>query len=1179
MPASMGRFVHLHLHTQYSLLDGAILMDALCPAIRERGMDSVAVTDHGNMFGAVHFFKRAKQAGIKPIFGCEVYVAEADRRDRSKRSSFHLVLLARNEVGFRNLRYLVSMGYLEGFYYVPRIDRELLASHSEGLIGLSACLGGQVARAILDRSRATAAALAREYREIFEPGMFFLELQPNGMAEQEQVNEVLIDLSRELDIPLVATNDCHYLNREDALAQEILMAVQQGRTLQDDKRLKHESEEFYLKTPEEMAAHFSEVPEAIENTARIADLCDVQLELGETHLPDFPPPGDLSQAEYLRQLAEQGLGERMKEAAAREEPVDAEEYRERLRTELATIEQMGFPGYFLIVHDFIRAAKSMQVPVGPGRGSGAGSLVAYALRITDLDPIPYGLLFERFLNPERVSMPDFDIDFCMNRRDEVLKYVVERYGADKVAQIVTFSTFKARGLVGDVARVLGMDYSEGDSIAKLVPEGPKVTLTSALGEEPRLKERYDKEDQVRRLLDIARTMEGLNRHAGMHAAGVVISGNPLWEHVPCIRAQEGQVIQVVTQYAKEEVEEVGLVKFDFLGLKTLTVIDETIRRINAIRHRSGEREFQLDQIPLVDPGVYEMISRGETAGVFQLESEGFTKLLRKLKPDRFEDIVASVALYRPGPLQGGMVDQFIDCKHGRQAVVYPHPSLEEVLRETYGVMVYQEQVMQTAQIMAGFSLGQADLLRRAMGKKKVSVLEKQREVFLEGAIERGIDRDSATEVFELMFKFAEYGFNKSHSAAYGLITYQTAYLKHHFPVEFMAGLLSCERLNSDGVVKYMGVAREMGIAVLPPDVNESDTDFSVVRDAAGRKVIRFGLGAVKKVGEAAVEAIIQEREADGPFETLFDFCERVDLRRVNKGVAEALIKASAFDGSVRELGDVHRARLLAALPQAVERGNRIQKEQRSGQTNLMDLFGAGTGESGAAMAAVVGDQHYPDVEPWTPRELLDNEKECLGFYISGHPLDRYGDDLRQFTTHRCSELAGYTERREVTLGGIVLDYRERPLRSGDGHIAIFSLEDLSGKVEVIVSSKLLADVREDLQCGDPVLVTGWVRHDGEEDRTSAMRLRSVRQLSEERLRKTREVHLMLAADQVDRDRMVRLKELLRSQKGEARVFVHIVIPRHSETVVVLPDELAVSPTDELLLRTERMFGQKVAELR
>ena len=1173
----MTSFAHLHLHTQYSLLDGAILMDALCPAIKERGMDAVAVTDHGNMFGAVHFFKAAKKAGVKPIFGCECYVAGTDRMDKTKRSSFHLVLLARNDVGFRNLRYLVSMGYLEGFYYVPRIDRELLAKHSEGLIGLSACLGGHVSRAVLDQGRPAALEVAREYREIFEPGMYFLELQPNGMEDQLLVNDELVSIGRELDIPLVATNDCHYLERKDALAQEVLMAISQGRTLQDDKRMKHESDEFYLKTPAEMEAYFKDLPEALENTVRIADMCNVELELGETYLPDFPPPDGASQSDYLRKLSAEGLVERIAEGEARGETIDHEVYRQRLEIELATIEEMGFPGYFLIVWDFIAAARRMGVPVGPGRGSGAGSLVAYSLRITDLDPLPYGLLFERFLNPERVSMPDFDIDFCMNRRDEVLQYVKERYGAQNVGQIVTFSTLKARGLVRDVARVMGLEYAAADTIAKLVPEGPKVTLTSAMNDEPKLQELYDADENVKRLVDIARSMEGLNRHAGMHAAGIVISAKPLWEYVPCTRGQDGQIIEVVSQYAKEEVEEVGLVKFDFLGLKTLTVISEAVARINQGQHADGEPDFDVTKIPLDDHGVYDMISRGETAGVFQLESDGFTKLLRKLKPDRFEDIVASVALYRPGPLQGGMVDQFIDCKHGRQAVVFPHASLEEILKETYGVMVYQEQVMQTAQIMAGFSLGQADILRRAMGKKKISVLEEQREAFYTGAAERDISRATAEEVFELMFKFAEYGFNKSHSAAYGLITYQTAYIKHHYPVEYMAGLLSCEKENSDGVVKYMAVSRDMGVSVLPPDVNESNVDFSVVRNAKGQKAIRFGLGAVKKVGEAAVEAIIAEREAGGALESLFDFCARVDLRRVNKGVIEALVKASAFDSQVADDDDIHRARLLAALPRAVERGQRIQKEKLSGQTNLMDLLSTGGDEPSEFDP---GEESYPDVEPWNPRQLLDYEKECLGFYISGHPLDRYGEDLRKFTTHSLGALYETRTRNEVTVGGIVVEYKERPLRSGDGRLAFLTLEDLTGKVEVMVSSKMLDDVRELLTSGEPLIVKAWIRYEGDDEAsTPRLRLKEVSELADQRLSKTSEVHLTLAVDQVDRGRMEQLRTVLESQQGEARVYIHLVIPNHTETVVVLPDQLNVSPTDELLLRTERLFGDKVAVLR
>src|SRR5690349_4931833 len=905
----MAEFTHLHLHTQYSLLDGAIRVKDLFPRVLELGMDTVAVTDHGNMFGAVDLYTAAKKHGVKLIFGCETYVSATDRHDRQSRRNFHLILLAQNDVGYKNLSYLNSMGYLEGFYYHPRIDKQILKDHSEGLIGLSACLGGEVAQTMMKQGVAEAEKVALEYKSIFADGDFYLEMMPNGLPEQDQLNDEYRRMGPKLGIPLVATNDCHYVHRTDAKVHEVLMAIQSGKTIADEKRHKPSTDAYFIKSAAEMTAPFRDVPEALENTIAIAKRCNAKLELDNPRLPNCKVPEGHCLDSYLEAQVKAGLEERFREKAARGEAFDADQYRARVRTEIDCIVAMKFPGYFLIVSDFIQWAKDHGIPVGPGRGSGAGSLVAYALRITDIDPIPFKLLFERFLNPERISMPDFDVDFCMNRREEVIKYVQGKYGIENVGQIATFHQLKARGVIRDIARVMEIPYADADRLAKLVPEpvqGKSPPVREAIEQEPELKKLYQSDHQIRELLDIAAALEGLNRHAGMHAAGVVISDEPLWDRVPCFRGQNGEI---VTQFAMKEAEKAGLVKFDFLGLKTLTVIHTAVGLINGQRAAAGQEAFDLNRIPLDDPGGYEVISRGDTTGVFQLESSGFREILKKLKPDKLEDIVAAVALYRPGPLEGGMVDDFIERKHGRKQVTYIHADLAQILEDTYGVIVYQEQVMQIAQVLAGYSLGRADLLRRAMGKKDKSVMDQEKEGFVVGATGRGVDKKIADEVFDLMAFFAGYGFNRSHSAAYGLITYQTAYLKHHYPHEFMAGLMSCDADNVDNIVKFIAEARAMGLTVERPDVDESASDFTVTprEGAQGGKVIRFGLGAVKGVGGTAVDAILEARASEGKFTSLYELCRRVDTQKCNRRVLEQLIKSGALDGLP---GGHHRAQLL-----------------------------------------------------------------------------------------------------------------------------------------------------------------------------------------------------------------------------------------------------------------------------
>ena len=1171
----MAEFTHLHLHSQYSLLDGAIRLADLFPTVKKYGMESVALTDHGNMYGMVDFYKRAKEHGVKPIFGSETYISATTRFDKTERKNYHLILLARTQEGYKNLQYLNSMGFLEGFYYNPRIDKQLLKDRCAGLTGLSACLGGEVAQTLMREGYDRAKEVALEYKSIFEDGCYYLEVQPNGLPDQENVNDAWKRMSRETGIGLVATGDCHYVMKADWKSHNILMCIQQNKTVNDDKKLEHTTPSYYIQPPEEFNKYFHDIPEALENTVKIAKSCNVELELGKTYLPTYKVPPEYDLDSYTRKVAADGLEARFAEQAARGHKFDVDQYRERLRIELDVICKMGFSGYFLIVWDFINHAKKQGIPVGPGRGSGAGSIVAYSMRITDIDPIPYNLLFERFLNPERVSMPDFDVDFCMNRRGEVIKYVTEKYGKNNVGQIVTMHQLKARGVVRDIARVMAIPYAEADKVAKLVPEpvqGKAPTIDEALEAEPKLKELYDDVNgPYRELIDHARALEGLNRHAGMHAAGVVIAEKPLWEYVPCARGPEGEI---VSQFAKDEVEQAGLVKFDFLGLKTLTVIDIALKLI----HRE-KPDLDISNIPLDDHKVYEMIAAGDTTGVFQLESSGFKELLKKLKPDCFEDIIAAGALYRPGPLEGGMVDDFIRRKHGQVKVTYQHPSLEPILKDTYGVIVYQEQVMQISSALAGYSLGQADLLRRAMGKKKKEAMEKEKAKFLSGAEKKQIDPKLADEVFELMAKFAAYGFNKSHSAAYGLVTYQTGYLKRYFPEEFMAGLLTCDKEDTDKVVKNVAEIRAMGVEVRRPSVNQSLHDFSVVVEmlkGKPKKFIRFGLSAVKGVGEGAVESIILQRDKDGEFKDLFDFCNRIDLKRVNKKVLEALIKSGAFD-ELHPQGN--RAAMLAILERAVEEAQKSLKERESGQTNLFGLIAPAAG--GGASASSL---KYPAVDEWDPKLKLANEKESLGFYISGHPLDRYVADLKRFRATRTVDVQDKEEWSEVQVAGIVSGYKEWPLKSGDGRMAVFQLEDTFGQVKVACFAKQFAQFEAVLKADEPMLVTGKVkpgRGDDESDAPKVKELNMAEAIPLARLRaeKTKQMTVELSADALTDEKVEQLKSAIEKSPGAVQTVLRVKVPLRSFTDCVLPSKFSVTPSDELLLRIERLFGVDAARLR
>ncbi|MDF1563615.1 MAG: DNA polymerase III subunit alpha [Deltaproteobacteria bacterium] len=1165
----MADFAHLHLHTLYSLLQGAIRLGPLMERVKAGGMDSVAMTDTANLYGAVDFVKQAKKHGVHPILGSEIFVQGADARPAA------LVLLAENGTGYRNLRHLLSTAWLEHHEpsaRFPLIPFSLLSKHTEGLFALSGGLDGEPARAFVERGPDAAREAVARYRQLFAPAHYHLELQINGYPERRRVNEFFKELSRDEKIPLVATGDCHYLDRRDARAHEVLLSIAEQVRVEELRRSRQVGETQYLRTAEEMLELFEDVPDAVYRTAEIAEACSVDLELGKhTYLPNFEVGEGHDQASWLAKVSAEGLGKRFAEIGD-SYPYDEQEYLDRLELELKVITDMGFPGYFLIVQEFINWAKDHGVAVGPGRGSGAGSLVAWVLRITDLDPIHHGLLFERFLNPERVSMPDFDVDFCQTRRDEVIEHVNQLYGVENVGQIITFGQLKARSVIRDVVRVMGLPFAEGDRLAKLVPPDLGMTLEKALQQEPRLKELYESREQpiYREIIDIAMKLEGLNRQAGVHAAGVVIGDKPLWEYVPVIRSKDGDI---VTQFAKEEVEEAGLVKFDFLGLKTLTMIEDALRLVN--RGRPEEEKVRVEGLPLDDPKVYELISRGDTTGVFQLESSGFKELLKKLRPDRFSDIVAAVALYRPGPLGSGMVDDFIARKHGRQAVSYPHPALERVLEETKGVIVYQEQVMEISRILAGYSLGRADLLRRAMGKKKAEVMAAERSGFLEGAAANEIDPDLAGQIFDLMEKFAAYGFNKSHSAAYGLITYQTAWLKTHYPVEAMAALLTSERDNTDKVVTHIGeVRRDMGIEVVPPDINRSGEFFDVLPPDEGERLgkILFGLGAVKGVGHAAIEAILEAREEEVHFRGLLHFCEAVDTRRVNKRTVEALIKAGCFD-----YVGVPRENLLATLDRAMERGQKAQKDREMGQS---DLFGGGFASGGKSASATENERAdiYRENEegPWTERERLGAEKEALGFYLTGHPLDRFAKAAGRLATP-LTQLARCEPYEEVKVAVIVEGVQERVTKAG-ARMARLVLEDLAGRSDAVCFSGTFLEIEELLKGDDPLLLSGRVRVEGEgEEATVEFRVQGAQRLEDVRAEVASAITLSVPPEVLDEGKARRLRELLAAHPGRCTTFLKIREEGSWETVLRL-GELSVQPTEALLAGVDALFGRRVTEV-
>jgi DNA polymerase III subunit alpha len=1149
-------FVHLHLHTQYSLLDGEIRLKGLFEKAQAFKLPAITMTDHGNLFGMVEFYKQAQKHGLKPIIGCEVYIAPGSRLDKEthphKENAFHLILLCKNEKGYRNLVKLVTKAYFEGFYYKPRIDRELLREHHKGLIALSACLHGEIPHALLKGEPERALGIARELSEIFDQNRFFLELQKNDIPEQEIVNKGLLEIHRQLGIPIVATNDCHYLTQEESKAHDVLLCIQTGKTVDDPNRLRFSTNQLYFKSPEEMTALFSDLPEAIENTLHIADRCNLELTFGHSHLPRYPLPAEETMDDRLKKEARSGLEQRLVLKTQLEPAFPAtrvKEYHDRLEREIKVITSTGFSGYFLVVADYVGYAKAQGIPVGPGRGSGAGSLVAYCLGITDIDPLDYGLIFERFLNVERKELPDIDVDFCVERRDEVLKYIAEKYGQEYVAQIITFGKMQARAVIRDVGRALNIPYGEVDKIAKLIPSVLNITLSDALEMEPRLKELKESDPTIKELLTIAEALEGLPRHASTHAAGVVISPHTITDSVPLYKGPKGETL---TQYEMKSVQEMGMIKFDLLGLNNLTIIQYALRTIE----RTHGLKVDLIRIPLDDPATYQLLGRGDTTGVFQLESSGMKDLLIKSRPQNFEDLIALNALYRPGPLKSGMVEDYIKRKHGEVPVEYPHPQLEGVLKETLGIIIYQEQVMQIASRLADYSMGEADTLRKAMGKKIPEVMAQQRSRFLDGTKKNKIDQKKAEAIFKNMETFGGYGFNKSHSAAYALITYQTAYLKAHYPLDFMVALMTSKMGNSTEVTKCIAECREKGIVVLPPDVNLSQLDFAVVEDK-----IRFGLAAIKNVGAGAIESILEAKKKGGEFQSLIDFCQRVDLRRVNRRVVESLIKCGAFDS----LG-VGRARLMAFLPEALEVGQQRQKDQSENQFSLFAM----AGDSGLSRPEIVP----PLVEEWRESQKLSFEKEILGFYITGHPLTRHTESLPDLKIVDIQSLSEVEDKENVRLVGMMAALKEINSKKGE-RMAFATIEDLTGTCEVIIFSDIYRKTSAVLKEEGPLWISGLTTKDEKGVKVIANDIMSLAE-AEEKL--AQQANLKIQMDGLTRDQLLELHDFLIEHIGTCPVQIWACLSDKSQVLLNLPETKKIRPSVRLRRELKGLACRAVLEV-
>jgi DNA polymerase-3 subunit alpha len=1167
----MNDFVHLHVHSQYSLLDGANQIDLLLEQAKKFQMSALAITDHGNLFGAIEFYQKAKKAGIKPIIGCEAYLAPKSRFDRESHVQqddtysdgshdgstpyYHLILLAANLQGYKNLIRLISQAHLEGFYYKPRIDKDLLSQYSQGLIATSGCLRGEIPYLLNLGKTEEALKAALQYQDILGKENFYIEVQENGLEKQQRVNRELLKLGQKLSIPLVATNDCHYLHKEDAKAHDILLCLQTGKGLHDPHRMRFNTQELYFKSGEEMSHLFRELPQAVLNTRLIAERCDLQFAFDQFHLPHYEVPSGHSKEGYLEELALQGL-EKHFDRHPKTLP-QRTAYEQRLSEELKMINSMGYAGYFLVVWDIVNYARSKGIPVGPGRGSAAGSLVAYCLRITDIDPLSYGLIFERFLNPERITLPDIDIDFCMERRAEVIDYVNRKYGSDHVAQIITFGTMAAKAVVRDVGRVMEIPYAEVDRVAKLIPNVLNITLEEAIHSEPRLQELAEENPKIGELLNLAKSLEGLARHASTHAAGVVISKEPLTEHVPLYRGANGET---VTQYAKDDIEKIGLVKFDFLGLRNLTVIENAVKLIH---QKNPDRSLNSSEFPIDDTSTYELLSSGQTAGVFQLESPGMRDLLTRLRPERFEDLIAILALYRPGPIGSGMVDEFIKRKRGLIPIKYEVPILEDILKETYGVIVYQEQVMKIANVLAGFTLQEADLLRRAMGKKLPEEMEKQKEKFIQGAKKNSIPLKKAEKIFDQMAYFAGYGFNKSHSAAYAMITYQTAFLKAHYPLEFMTALLTSEMGNEDKIVRYLSECRTMGIKVLPPDVNKSDMDFTIVPEG-----ICFGLAAVKNVGESAIEAIVAAREQKGHFTSLFDLCNKVDLRKVNRRVLEGLIKSGSMDSL-----QTKRSALIEQLERTMDEANIYQQEQARGQTTLFEPSSSLHSPIGVTSTHSTRENETE----WDESVLLKYEKEALGFYITGHPLMRYQQHLKNLNMTSTEGLSDLQDGQEVRCCGVISTKRLATTKKGE-KMAYLKLEDLAGSVEVIVFPDLYSTAASRLVAEEPLIIHGILDRGEKGTKIKATRVES---LPSHKGPPITGLTIGLPVTNLTRKDLFQLKEILLRHKGACSVRLKLsMVEDHKKqmNMIALDQSLWVDPTETLITELEAAYGKGAVAL-
>ncbi len=1142
-------FVHLHLHTQYSLLDGACRLEPLIQKIRDSRMPACAITDHGSMFGAVEFYDLAMKNGVKPIIGCEVYVAPDSRFEKSahgiREASFHLVLLAKNEKGYKNLMKLVSSGYLEGFYYRPRVDKEILSRYHEGLIASSACLKGEIPHLIYTNQMDQAKKVIDEYSSIFGRDNFYLEIQDNLIPEQEKVNTEIIKLARGMNMQLVATNDVHYLEKEDARAHEVLLCIQTQTTMEDSDRMRLSTDEFYFKTREEMARNFGDVaPDALKNTVAIAEKCNLELDFKHHHLPNYKAPEGKTKEGYLRELVSEGLKRRY--------TVMDKTVTDRVEHELKIIENFDYPSYFLIAWDFVHYAKERGIPVGPGRGSAAGSVVSYALGITDIDPLKYDLLFERFLNPERISLPDIDIDFCYERRNEVIEYVVNKYSKENVAQVITFGTMMAKAVIRDTGRALGMAYADVDKIAKLIPTDLNMTLSIALGKEAELRNLYKNDPKIAELIDTSMVLEGLTRHASTHAAGVVISEEPLVNYVPLYKIQDGQT---TTAYPMTSLEKIGLLKMDLLGLRTLTVINEAMKIIK----RTRGVDVDINNLPLDDKKTYKLLANAESSGVFQLESSGMRDLLKKLDPEKFEDIIALLALFRPGPIGSGMLDDFMKRKHNEIKIRYDHPQLETILKETYGVILYQEQVMRIASNLAGFSLAQADTLRRAMGKKTPEVMMQMREHFVRGAARGGVEKRIAEKIFDQIEYFAGYGFNKSHSAAYALVSYRTAYLKANFPVEFMTALLSSEKDNLDKIAQYINESLRMGIKILPPDVNESFANFTIVGES-----IRFGLAAVKNVGQGAIDSIITVRQKEGRFKSIYDFTEKADSRLVNRKVIESLIRCGAMDS----LG-LYRSQMSAMIDKALEVASSTQADRTNGQLSFFGKF-----EDEESFKKTYHDT--PNIPEWPENQLLGYEKEMLGFYISKHPLARFEKLLRTYSTCPTTALKDRADGDEVLIGGIISKVKFTVTRKTNEKMAIMSLEDLDGTVEVLVFPITFAKVGSMIKPDAMVFVKGRVNLREEEPKIIANEIATLESV---RVKYTRSVEINLVTAGLEAAALDRLKKVLSRYPGRVPVYLNFVKPDGKHTKVAINNTLAVEPHEGLVRDIEKVLGKDVVNFR